>query len=203
MPVLQVAGGTAITSKKNWPTARLRLLAACVATAGLAVDFGTKVLAIAALDPAHPVPILGGLVVFRLTRNSGAAFSMGEGFTLGLTIIAIIALVGVVGWLLPRVRHVGWAVGTGLLLAGIAGNLADRLFREPSPFHGHVVDFIQLPYFAIINVADICITAAAVVIIWLTIFTQVSPAGTRYKDASDVPKESVVQEASDVQDARG
>ena len=174
--------------------ARLRLLAAGVAVAGLAVDFGTKVLAIATLDPAQPVPILGGLVTFRLTRNSGAAFSMGEGLTLGLTIIAIVALVGVIGWLLPRVRHVGWAVGTGLLLAGIAGNLVDRLFREPGPFYGHVVDFIQLPYFAIINVADICITAAAVIIIWLTIFTQVSPAGVRYKDVQDVP---------DPQDARG
>ena len=164
---------------------KLRLLAAGVGVAGFLVDYGTKTLAIAKLDPAQPIPLLGGLVTLRLTRNSGAAFSMGEGFTLGLTIIAILALGGVLGWLLPRVRHTGWAVGTGLLLAGIAGNLADRLFREPAPFVGHVVDFIQLPYFAIVNVADVCITAAAVIVIWLTVFAQVSPAGVRHKqDAS-------------------
>ena len=154
--------------------------------AGFLIDYGTKTLALAGLDPFRPIPLLGGLVTLRLTRNSGAAFSMGEGFTLGLSIIAILALIGVLGWLLPRVRHIGWAVGTGLLLAGIAGNLADRLFREPSPFRGHVIDFIQLPYFAIVNVADICITAAAVIIIWLTVFTQVSPSGVRHKpDPSD------------------
>ena len=32
---------------------------------------------------------------------------------------------------------------TGLLLAGVSGNLFDRLFREPGPFHGHVIDFLD------------------------------------------------------------
>ena len=68
------------------------------------------------------------------------------------------------------------------LLAGITGNLADRLFREPGPFRGHVVDFIQLPYFAIFNVADMFITAAAVLVIWLSMITQVSLGGVRLKE---------------------
>ena len=159
----------------------MRLVIAAVAVVGFGLDQGTKALALALLDPARPIPLLGGLVTLRLTDNPGAAFSMGEGFTVGLTIVAMAAFVGVAGWLAPRVRHPGWAVGTGLLLAGILGNLTDRLLRPPGPFHGYVIDFMQLRYFAIFNVADMCITAAAVIIAWLAIIVQVSPSGVRAK----------------------
>ena len=145
--------------------ARLRGLCLGVAVAGFALDLLTKNLAIATLDPARPVPLLGGLLTLQLIRNPGAAFSMGEDFTVVLTGIAITALVAVLGWVVPRLRHTGWAVAIGCLLAGITGNLADRLFREPGPFRGHVVDFLQLPYFAIFNVADICITGGVVALV--------------------------------------
>ena len=146
---LQAAGGTAITVDRSTPTspspARLRLIAVAIAVGGLLVDLFTKNLAIARLDPQQPIALLGGLLTLHLIRNPGAAFSMGEDFTVVLAVIAVAALVFVSAWMLPRVRHLGWAVATGFLLAGIAGNLIDRLFREPSPFHGHVVDFLQLP----------------------------------------------------------
>ena len=145
--------------------------------AGLALDQVAKTVAIARLDPQQPIALLGGLVTLQLIRNPGAAFSMGENFTVVLTGVAIWALIGVLGWLVPRVRHTGWAVAVGFLLAGITGNLTDRLLREPGPFRGHVVDFIQLPNFAIFNVADMFITAAAVLVIWLSMITQVTPAG--------------------------
>ncbi|MGC3954224.1 MAG: signal peptidase II [Propionicimonas sp.] len=162
---------------------RYRLLAAGIAVVGIGLDQATKALALANLDPAEPIRLLGGLLTLQLIRNPGAAFSMGEQFTVVLTGIAIAAMVGVAGWLLPRVRHLGWAVATGCLLAGIVGNLIDRLFREPSPFHGHVIDFLQLPHFAIFNVADMFITAAAVLVIWLSLITQVNVAGVSLKKA--------------------
>ncbi len=164
---------------KVWP---LRALCFGIAAAGFALDLFTKSLALAYLDPTRPIPLLGGLVTLQLIGNPGAAFSMGESFTAAITVVGIAALIGVLGWIVPRIRHRGWAVGIGLLLAGILGNLSDRLFREPGPFRGHVVDFIQLPYFAIVNVADICITAAAVMVIWLSVITQVSLGGVRLKE---------------------
>jgi signal peptidase II len=188
---LQAAGGTAITGEPAAVEAsgtvevgvvRLRVLSLGIAAAGFGLDFLAKNIALATLDPTRPIPLLGGLVTLQLIRNPGAAFSMGENFTVVLTIVAITALIGVLGWVLPRVRHVGWAVAIGFLLAGITGNLADRLFREPGPFRGHVVDFIQLPYFAIFNVADMFITAAAVLVIWLSMITQVSLGGVRLKE---------------------
>lgn len=186
---LQAAGGTAITVTEGATAAgsvlRFRALAVGIGVAGVVLDQVTKTIAIATLDPQQPIPLLGGLLTLRLIRNPGAAFSLGEEFTVVLTCIAIAALVAVSGWLLPRVRHIGWAVATGFLLAGIVGNLIDRLFREPAPFRGHVVDFLQLPYFAIFNVADICITTAAVLVIWLSLISQVTMAGVSLKQPRD------------------
>ena len=124
-----------------------------------------------------------------LAFNPGAAFSMGEDFTVVLTLVSVAALAGVLAWVLPRTRHVGWTVGMGLLLAGILGNLTDRLIRPPAPLHGHVIDFFQVPNFAIFNVADICITFAAITIIWLVVITQVDLNGTSTKEekAVDAP----------------
>lgn len=137
---------------------------------GLVLDQVTKAMAVAWLDPMRPPRILGGLVTFQLIRNPGAAFSMGENATVVFSILAIAMLVFVVVWLAPKVTARSWAVATGLGLAGIAGNLTDRLVRPPSILHGHVVDFIQLPYFAIVNVADICLTSAAVIVVVLSLF---------------------------------
>ncbi len=191
MRLLQAAGGAAITGAHAVASrvAPYRWLCLGIGVVGFVLDLVVKSAVIANLDPQHPISLLGGLVTLQLIRNPGAAFSMGENFTVLLTIIAIAALVAVLALVVPRIRHVGWAVTIGCLLAGIAGNLTDRLFRDPGPFRGHVVDFIQLPNFAIFNVADMFITAAAVIGIWLSMITQVSFNGTRLKEpveASDV-----------------
>ncbi|MFV0428811.1 MAG: signal peptidase II [Arachnia sp.] len=145
--------------------AALRWLAIGIALVGFGIDQATKHLAVARLLPGDSIHVLGPFVQFTLVRNPGAAFSLGTSFTRGLSIFAILALVGVVGFALPRVSRVPHAVAVGLLLGGIAGNLYDRIFREPSPLMGHVIDFIQVPYFAIFNVADICVVSAAALII--------------------------------------
>lgn len=151
---------------------------------GFALDWATKEWALAALDPASPVPVIPGQLYLRLIRNPGAAFSMGESLTVVLTCLAIAALTFLLVWMAPRVRHPGWAVATGLLLAGVSGNLFDRLTREPGAFHGHVIDFLQVPWFAVFNVADIWITFAAITVIWLTMITQVNLAGERVERPS-------------------
>lgn len=183
---MQAAGGAAITA----PTAAPGILSARAAWAlglgiagvGYALDLLTKTLALAHLDPQNPPVLLGGLLTLQLISNPGAAFSLGENFTPVLTLIAIAALVFVLGRLLPRARHAGWVVGIGLLLAGIAGNLTDRLFRPPGVMRGHVIDFLQLPHFAIFNVADMCITFAAITIIWLVVVRQVDLTGQSTKE---------------------
>ena len=142
---------------------RLGLLASIWVVAW-ALDLVTKALAENALADRGPVDLVGSLLRLNLTRNAGAAFSTGTSWTPVIAVFAAVALV-VVLVLALRVRTTGWAWALGLLLAGIAGNLTDRIFREPGPLRGHVIDFLQLPHWPIFNVADICINVAAVLIV--------------------------------------
>jgi signal peptidase II len=69
-------------------------------------------------------------------------------------------------------------VGLGLLLAGVAGNLTDRLVREPGVLRGHVIDFLMLPHWPVFNVADMCIDVAAALVL-LQVYRGVRLDGTR------------------------
>jgi signal peptidase II len=158
----------------------MRLIFAVVAAVGLAIDQVTKIIAVRLLDPADPPVLLGGLLILRLIRNPGAAFSLGESFTIVFALLAVAVVGFVLIKLAPLVDHPGWAVALGLLVAGVSGNLMDRVFRTPGPLHGHVVDFFQLPRFAIFNVADICITSAAVLIMILAVIKNVGIDGQHY-----------------------
>lgn len=151
-----------------------------VALTGLALDVVTKIIAVDRLEPLVPVPWLGGLLTLRLIRNSGAAFSSGEQFTALFALAACIVLAFVLVRLVPRIGHPGWAVALGLLCAGVSGNLTDRLFRAPGVLRGHVVDFLELPHWPIFNLADSCITSAAVLIMVLAVIKNVGIGGERY-----------------------
>lgn len=123
------------------------------------------------------IPVLGDWLTLHLTFNPGAAFSTGTGFTIVFTCLAMVAVV-VVLWLSRRLGSTGWAIALGVLLGGVGGNLTDRIFREPEPFHGHVVDFLMLPSWPVFNVADMSINIAAGLIILQT-FRGVRLDGTR------------------------
>jgi signal peptidase II len=97
---------------------------------------------------------------FVFVSNSGAAFGLGSNFTLVISIIALAVVIGLIKWSL-KVSDFVWATAIALLLGGALGNLVDRLFREPAPLRGHVVDFISIGKFPVFNFADICITLAA------------------------------------------
>jgi len=136
---------------------------AVVAVAAYAIDVATKILAVERLSGAD-VELAGTWLVLHLTRNPGAAFSAGTEFTLLLTAIAI-AAAAVVIYLARRVGTRAWAWALGLLLAGVCGNLTDRILRDPGPFRGHVVDFLMVPHWPVFNIADICINVAAALIL--------------------------------------
>ena len=139
-----------------------------VAAIVIALDQLTKYLVIEHLQDQGPVDVIGEVVKFNLVRNPGAAFSLGTGYTIIFSFLALtVAIVIVVT--ARKIGSVAWAIALGGILGGALGNLIDRIFREPSIFQGHVVDFIQLPYFAIFNVADIFVTCSAILIALLTL----------------------------------
>lgn len=184
---MQAARGASLTGDQDGPEpevpaplpSRGRHLAlfAAVALAAYAVDVVTKIIAVDRLTDRPDVEVVGDVLVLHLVRNPGAAFSTGTAFTEAFSLLAIAAVVTIV-WVARRVRSAGWAVALGLLLAGVAGNLTDRLLRGPGPLRGHVVDFFMLPHWPVFNVADICINLAAGLIL-VQVYRGVRVDGTR------------------------
>jgi signal peptidase II len=174
VPELQAArGASLITAERSTPAGgqragrgRTTWLVLLVAAVAYAVDQVTKHLAVQHLAGRAPVDVMGSWLQLQLLRNPGAAFSTGESLTPLISVVAVAATVVVVV-LAFRVRHRGWAVALGLLLAGIVGNLTDRILRAPGPFRGHVVDFLALPHWPVFNVADMCIDVAGALFVVL------------------------------------
>ncbi|WP_454119191.1 signal peptidase II [Microbacterium lacticum] len=148
------------------------IVIAILAVVVLAVDQFTKYLALENLPYEQRVPVWGDVLQFFLTRNSGAAFSLGEGVTWVFTIFLALAAIIIVYLAVTRVRGRLWAIVLGLLLGGILGNLTDRLFRAPGFAVGHVVDFIYTPWMmqAIYNVADMFIVTMMISAALLVLF---------------------------------
>lgn len=132
-----------------------------------AIDQGTKAWALANLKPYEGKPFLGEILKLYLVWNDSAAFSISLGATWVFTIISSVATL-VILWLLFRTKENSWKWTLAILLAGVVGNLADRLFREPGFPIGKVVDFLQLPFnFPVFNVADICISGSMTFVVIL------------------------------------
>ncbi len=134
----------------------------------IAADVISKSIVVATMADHRNIRLLGGLLTITLTRNGGAAFSIGTSMTIVFTAIAV----GVIVYILRAARNlrsIGWAVALGLLLGGATGNLLDRIFRTPAPFQGHVVDWIELPHWPVFNLADSSICCAGVLVVLLAL----------------------------------
>ncbi|WP_067782874.1 signal peptidase II [Actinomyces vulturis] len=139
-----------------------------VAFAVLVADQLSKMWALSALADGHEQPLIGHFLTLVLVHNPGAAFSFATSATWIFTLLAT-AVVIAIAVLTPRVHHIPWAWVLGLTAGGAAGNLIDRLIREPGFGQGHVVDFINYDGHFVGNVADIAIVFAAIGVAWLTL----------------------------------
>ncbi|MDO8560122.1 MAG: signal peptidase II [bacterium] len=135
------------------------------AVAGMAT-----VLAMAAADRAVKIfflthPAAGGVVVagqlqLRLATNPDLAFSLP--FPLVLTLaLSGAAVVLFVWWLVATIyrRALVPTLALECIVAGAASNLMDRLRW------GHVVDYIDVPWFTVFNLADVLITAGVALLV--------------------------------------
>ncbi len=131
-----------------------------------ALDQLTKHLVLRFIDPYGRPTVVIPPDIFELVHvtNTGAAFGSFRNNNTFFVILSCVALVIVTVLLFRREPRDPWRrVALGLLLAGILGNLTDRLL------HGHVIDFLLFhlhirfanPWPAF-NVADSCICLAVV-----------------------------------------
>jgi len=169
------------TTDQNGVRPRRYLLLLLVALTAVAVDLATKEWVLATFAEGERLDVIGSLLQFTLIFNTGAAFSMGTDFTWVFTCIATV-VVAAIAYMGLRVRSVWWGVTLGLMMGGAAGNLVDRYFRAPEPFHGAVVDFISVGDFPVFNIADSCVVVGACLVVVLT-FKGLNLDGTVIQDA--------------------
>jgi signal peptidase II len=144
---------------------RRYVLVGGVAAAVIAADQLTKWWAVDRLSRG-PITIVGSIRL-ALTRNSGGAFGLGSG-VVPVVVLAVIALVVVLFVVGRSVDRPAMAVALGLVLGGAVGNLGDRVFRSPGFGRGSVIDFVDLRWWPVFNVADAAITCGCVLLILLS-----------------------------------
>ena len=183
------------TTDKTNVRPRRYLLLLLVALTAIAVDLATKEWALATFRPGESVDVIGSFLQFTLVFNTGAAFSLGTGYTWVFTVIATLVVLAIayIGW---RVRSVWWGVTLGLMMGGAAGNLVDRYFREPGPFQGAVVDFIRVPNWPVFNIADSCVVVGACLVVALT-FKGLNLDGTTVSGEEKASEKDVEGEGKD------
>jgi signal peptidase II len=142
---------------------RVRDAAWALATCGLvvALDQASKAAVRGNVARGETVEVLPFLDLAN-TRNKGVAFGLAGDVSPWLIGGTLVVLVGLLGYLATRARE-GWAVWlpAGLLVGGALGNLADRV-RD-----GAVTDFIDFPYWATFNLADVAIVVGVGMLILL------------------------------------
>jgi signal peptidase II len=134
------------TGTETWPAG---VLTVAVGLSVLIADQVAKAWALASLSP--PVgaqDIFDGWFRLVLITNNGAAFGLLGGSNLLFVVVGLVICAMVVVYAYLPSRTPILQAGLGLQLGGAVGNLADRIRI------GHVVDFIQIRFWPIFNLAD-------------------------------------------------
>ena len=140
-------------------TRRLWILIASIVVA----DQLTKYWALNRLSGDRTIDLVGSLR-FNLAFNKGMAFSQATGAGPIIGALGFVIVIVMVLWL-RRSATGAAAVAAGMIVGGAIGNLIDRLFRGDAWLRGAVVDFIDLQWFPIFNIADSAISLGAMLMI--------------------------------------
>jgi signal peptidase II len=113
--------------------------------------------------PGHPIDVIPGVLTFRYTTNSGGAFSFGQSAPWIFATATIVVALAIIATAFRHDRALTSA-SLGLVLGGALGNLTDRLVRGGGLFSGRVVDFIDLHWWPVFNLADAVIVVGAIIL---------------------------------------
>jgi signal peptidase II len=154
-----------VTAAEPGATARSRRVLALygIAALVLALDQLTKHLVVTNLAGRPPVDLIGEVVQFRYTTNSGGAFSLLTGAPLFFGIMAIVIIGGII-YASRRAQPLSLLVVLGLILGGALGNLTDRLLRGEGLLRGEVVDFVKVGWWPVFNLADSCVVVGGILL---------------------------------------
>lgn len=127
------------------------------------VDQLTKFLVEQRLPLYDRIHVLGPVFLTHV-RNEGSGFGMFQGSALLLAGLSLVFLIVVAVWWVSGSRSTRMRWGLVLLASGSFGNLVDRLARRA------VVDFVDLGFWPVFNLADVLIVTGALLTLWVILF---------------------------------
>ncbi|MBR6952135.1 MAG: signal peptidase II [Oscillospiraceae bacterium] len=130
------------------------------------LDQGAKYFVTLKYGMGGSLDLIPGILRITYHTNSGGAFSMLDNYTLILTIVSAVVVVGIIVLLIVSKWSGFGKLSLAFILGGAVGNLIDRVILK------YVVDMFYPLFvnFAIFNVADIFITIGAVLFILFILF---------------------------------
>ena len=145
----------------------VRRLFAMLAVAVVALDQLTKHFIFTRMIVGDSYPVLGKILSLTYSRNTGSAMGLVPAGGRVLAVVAAVFVVCIVVWGARWAGRNPWlAWGLGLLLGGALGNLIDRVR------FGYVVDFLDVHFWPVFNVADIAVCCGAGLILIGTLLHQ-------------------------------
>ena len=138
----------------------------------IALDQWTKGLARAYLlerETGLPrsIPLLGDYIRLTYVQNRGAAFGLLQDQTAFFILVGFIVIAVIIASY-RQIKEPGWSLNIclGLQMGGALGNLADRIR------YGYVVDFFDLTFWPVFNVADSAICIGVALLSWNLLFSR-------------------------------
>ena len=163
----------AISSVPGVSGARRWAMVLGVALAVILADQLTKRWALDRLSGSDPIELIGSLQ-FQLAFNTGMAFSKGSGSGALIGVVAL-AIVVVLAFVARRVQSRVQLVLIGIVMGGALGNIVDRLTRVGEVgstatgfMSGAVVDFIDLQWWPVFNIADAAVVCGGIALALLS-----------------------------------
>ncbi len=140
---------------------RNTLIFALTVLGTIALDQSSKAVVVACIEPGRSVTVIPHVLSITHSTNTGAAFGLLRGNGQIVFLAALVIVVMMLVWFFySRDRMGAWSfLGLGLIVGGAVGNnLLDRVFR------GKVVDFIDLGWWPVFNIADIAIIVGVIIV---------------------------------------
>lgn len=137
------------------------------AAATILVDQVAKAFVVAYVEPGRSITLIPHVLSLTHSTNSGAAFGLLRGSGQIVFLAALIVVGMTFAWFFAFRKKQGiWSfIGLGLIIGGALGNLIDRAAR-----HNHqVVDFLDLGWWPVFNVADIAIVGGVIIVLVVTV----------------------------------
>ncbi|MFA4993197.1 MAG: signal peptidase II [Candidatus Omnitrophota bacterium] len=130
------------------------------------LDQLSKFIAVRFLQLNTPVSLIKNFLYMTLVYNRGAAFGMLKNQLFFFILISLLVILFIFLHLKNKKHPFVFKISLSLILAGSLGNLIDRLR------FGYVIDFLDLRFWPVFNLADSALTIGALLLSWEVLFSK-------------------------------